>query len=220
MSRHVHVMYASPSHIKQIFSERYGDVRQIEIGETEEISSSVGGKLGSLIAQLRGNFSNKVGYDEIHTINFDDDVAQIKRVVNDLLADDRIPDVGELFEADGNPTKMYRFSSEVILKRETSELDGKTIIEVVGFEDHVKFHGKTSVENWGSISDILTALDAMDTYPVQGILTPVSKVAGNPEYEEWVVNYLFMCTPTVKDRKNWYNRQILVDELYQEKTLE
>ena len=216
MSRHEHVMYASPSHIKQIYSERYGNVRQIEVGSMKEAKSTVEGKLGSLIASLKGNFSGGLSQSEIHTINFDDDVAQIKQVVNDLISDDDIPHVSELFQSECDPGQMYRFSSEVVMKRETNELDEGTILEVVGFEDSVKFRGKTSSENWGSISDVLTALDAMDAYPVQGILTPVSKIHSDPDHEEWAVNYLFICTPPVMERKRWYNRQFLKDELVDE----
>lgn len=209
-------MYASPSHINQIFSEKYGSVRQIDLVSSEETTSSVKGRLGTLIAWINGEFSGTVGREEIHQMNFDDETVKVKRVVQDLLNDESIPRVSELYRTRGGPTQMYKFSSEVILQHADSGFDDTTFIEVTGIEDHVRFSGQTSLDNWGSRSDLQTAMDAMDTYPFQGMVTPVSKEGSGPDREDWAVNYLFICSPSVEDRKRWYNEQNLKEELYEE----
>jgi hypothetical protein len=209
-------MYASESHIRQIFTEKYGSVSQIDLESTEEISSSVEGKLGALVASLNADISGGVSESEIKKINFDDDLFQTKKVVNNLLTDSEIPPVGDLDGQSGTPTGLYRFSSEVALKPIDSGFDDENYIEVTGFEGDVKFRGVTSLDNWGSRSNLLTAMRADTTYPFQGVLTPVARQHSGLEKEEFEVQFLFICAPNSESLQRWYNMVDLERELLDE----
>lgn len=207
-------MYASASHISQIYSEKYGDVSQINVESTEELSSTIEGKLGALVTSFSGDLSGGISESEIKKINFDDELFQTKKVVNDLLNDEDLPPVANLYEQDEVPTGLYRFSSEVVLKPVESEFDDGNYIEVAGFEGDVKFRGVTSLDNWGSRSNLLTAMRADTTYPFQGVLTPVARKHRGIEKEEFDVQFLFICAPESKALQTWYNRVDLEDELF------
>lgn len=213
MSQYRHIMYASASHIRQIFSEKYGDVSQIDLESTEEVSSTIEGKLGALVTSISGDLSGGISQSEIKKINFDDEMFQTKKVVNDLLEDEEIPPVSKLNAQDGAPTGLYRFSSEVVLKPVESGFDDENYIEVAGYEGDVKFRGITSLDNWGSRSNLLTAMRADTTYPFQGVLTPVARNHRGIETEEFDVQFLFICAPESESLQRWYNRTELEKEL-------
>ncbi|WP_435358459.1 hypothetical protein [Haloarchaeobius sp. DFWS5] len=215
MTEYEHIMYASDSHISQLFSEHFGDVSQIEVESTEEISSTVEGKLGALVASLNGDVSGGVSTSEIKKMNFDDDLFQIKAVVNELVQDDSIPQVSELGNLSGNLNSLYRFSSEVILTPAESPIDDENYVEVTGFEGDVKFRGITSLENWGSRSHLLNAKRADDTYPFQGVFTPISVDRQVLDTVELTVQFLFICAPDKEARNRWFNRQNLKKELFE-----
>lgn len=215
MTEYNHILYASDSHIRQIFSEMYGDVSELSLESAEQLSSSVEGKLSALIGSLNGNLSGGISESEIRKINFDDELFQTKKVVNDLLYDENIPTVGKLRDADNGPTGLYRFSGEVVLKPVESEFDDEKYIEITGFEESVKYRGTTSLSNWGSRSNLLTAMRADDTYPFQGVLTPVSREFRGVEHDEYSVQYLFICAPDSDSLNQWYNRQNLKKELFE-----
>lgn len=213
MNEHEHVLYVSPSHIKQLFSEKYGDVSQIEVGASEEGGSSIRGRLGTVLAWLQDSVSGELGREEIHQINYDDETVRIKKAVHELLTDESTPRVSELQEAELNPAQLYRFDCEVIVDQAESKFDDESYVEVTGIEGNIKFSGLTALDNWGSRSDLLTAKKASDTYPFQGVVKPASKERDGIDREKWAVEYLFVCSPSVEDRKQWYDRQNLRDDL-------
>jgi len=209
MTKYEHLMYASPSRIQQIYAERYGDVSQVQRETSKGQTSTVGGRLGALIGSLRGETSETTTKRQIKQINFDDEHLQTKRVVNNLVSDADIPSVTELYDTKGNPAELYRFSSEVTLTPAEGEFEDRNYLEVAGYEGRVKFRGMTSMENWGSRSNILTAMQANDTYPFQGVLSPVSLDYTDPTMEEYAVHFLFICAPDSDELQAWRNRKSL-----------
>lgn len=216
MSRYNHLLYASSSQIKQTFYDRYGHISEVDLESTEELSTTVSGKLGTLVATLRGDLSGGISKSSIKKINFDDELFQAKQVINDLLDEDDIPRVSELYQDDGEWHDLYRFSVPTILDPDSGEFDDdKQFVEVYGVEGDVTFHGTTSLDNWGSRSNVLQAIRASrdnDTYPLQGILTPVSREFSGIEEEVYRVQFLFICAPDKEAMAEWNQRQRLKRE--------
>ena len=211
MSRYDHLLYASSSQIKQAFYDRYGHVSEIDLESSEELSTTVSGRLGALVASLRGDLSGGISKSSIKKINFDDELFQAKKVINDLLEEDQIPRVSELYRSGDEWNDLYRFSTSTILHPDSGEFDDeKNLVEVYGAEGNVTFHGTTSLDNWGSRSNVLQAIRASrdnDTYPLQGVLTPVSREFGGIEEEVYRVQYLFICAPDKESMAEWNKRQ-------------
>ena len=131
MSQYRHVMYISGSHLEQVFHERYERDIPIGTGSGVGVSPEIEGKLGALVGSLREHFASDVDRDGIKEINFDDELFQTKRVINDVLDDEGIPSVTELHGSNGNWEGMYRFSSEVLLQPYDGRFeDGKKFIKV------------------------------------------------------------------------------------------
>src|SRR6056297_1181498 len=216
MSRYRHVMYISGSHLEQVFHERYERDIPIGTGSGVGVSPEIEGKLGALVGSLREHFASDVDRDGIKEINFDDELFQTKRVINDVLDDEGIPSVTELHGSNGNWEGMYRFSSEVLLQPYDGRFeDGKKFIKVTGIEDDVKFQGVTSLDNWSSRTNVLNALGTDGTYPFEGVLTPVEEESNGIEQEEYSVQFLFIRAPDKEAQRRWSERQQLKKELYQ-----
>lgn len=213
MENYDHVMYASISHINQLFSQKYGDISQLDLETTEEVSSTFEGKLRTLVS-FGGELSEGISRSEIESINFDDDLFQIKKIVNELLESDDIPSVSELFENGYAPNSLYRFSCPVLLNPTKGEIDDRKYLKVTGIEENVRFEGNTSLENWGSRSHLLTAMEVDEPYPFQGILTPVARGREMPNEVKYSVQFLFICAPNNEQRHRWHNRQALIQEQY------
>lgn len=164
-----------------------------------------------------GDLSEGLSRSEIQSINFDDDSVRIRKVVDDLIRSDEIPPVSELFESRYAPNSLYRFSCPVLLNPTKGEFDDQKYLKVIGIEENVRFEGNTSLENWGSRSHLLTAMEVDEPYPFQGVLTPVAKIHEMPDIVEYAVQFLFICGPTDEQRQRWHNRRALIKEQYEMK---
>lgn len=209
-----HIVYASDGNIKQIFRELYGDIGEVEVGSGQESTQSVAAGLRAFIGSFGVESSETESSEVIKRINFDDSEFQRKKVINRMLEDDEIPSVEKLGTQDEISSRLFKFSSDVALSRVRDEDLDRKYIEVNGYQGKVKFQGKTSMKNWTSRSDVLTALDADVPYPFKGVLTPVSvedHIISGEDIREitYNVNYLFICSADGEDYEDWSNRQIL-----------
>lgn len=211
MAEYKHLMYASRHKIEEIYRELYGDASRASLESSENASASVGGKLGAFLANIKGEVSGEIGTSEIKEINFNDELFQAKKVVNELLDDDGIPEVTDLYEYGGEEKLpgMCRFSTELALSVEDTEVDDETYLEATGFEGDVKFSGITSLDNWGSRSHLISAKKSGEPYPFQGIVLPMSLEEDWIDYKTFRVHYLFICGPEKELRDKWSNRQHL-----------
>lgn len=202
-------MYASKGGVEQVYSELYGDVDHLTIEEGTNISGSVGGKLGEFLARVDGNFSGELSETEIKSINFDDEMYKSKQLANEILADNRIPDISEITQDDNSLDQLYRFSCEVKTEPFESDLDGQNYIEVTGESGEVTFRGDTSVDNWGLRSHIIQSIRAAErgeSYPYQGLMWPLSVAEKDESGMRCDVNFLIICGPERELRKEWYDR--------------
>lgn len=209
MTDYHHVMYASRSAVEQVYSELYGDVKQVEIEQGSHVRGSVGGKIDSFFTMLSSRFSGKITKSEIHTINYDDDMRKAKRLANEILNDSEIPWISELTQDGKSIDQIYRFSCEVLTEPFESELDGETYIKIVGKSGKVKFRGNTSTENWGSRSHIVQSVRASrvgETYPYQGLVWPIAKTHESKSVEEYDVKFLLICGPKRELRDHWFDK--------------
>lgn len=207
MAEYQHVMYTSKSVVEQVYSELYGDVDRVEIEQGSRLSGSVRGKLGSFLSMISGSFSGEVTESEIHTINYDDDMRQAKKLANSILTDESVPTVSDLGHKGVNQNQLFRFSCEVSTVPFESEIDGDTYIEVSGETGGVTFRGETSTENWGTRSHIIQSVRAAkrgEEYPYQGLLWPISEVS-DCEYD---VKFVIICGPEVDLRDEWFDNNI------------
>ena len=211
MVEYDHVMYASISHVNQLFSKKYGNISQLDLETTEETSSTVEGKLRTLV-RFGKETTEGSSESQIKSINFDDDLLQIKKLVNELLESEDIPPVSELFDGEQSPNGLYRFSCPILLNLTEGRLDDRKYLEVNGIQGNVRFEGNTSLENWGSRSHLLTAMEVNEPYPFQGVLTPVARNHEMPDEVEYSVQFLFICAPDDEQRQRWHNRQQLIRE--------
>ncbi|MEA1931943.1 MAG: hypothetical protein U9O06_10390 [Euryarchaeota archaeon] len=210
MADYRHVMYTSKSAVELMYSELFGNVDQVEIEQGSNISGSVGGKIGTFISMLSSRFSGKITRNEIHSINFDDEMWKAKRLANEILTDSGIPCISELKQDGQSMDQLYRFSCEVLTKPFESELDGETYIEVVGKSGGVEFRGDTSTENWGSRSHIIQSVRASrrgETYPYQGLVWPIAKTGESKSGKEYDVKFLLICGPKRELRDHWFDRK-------------
>lgn len=203
-------MYASKSGVEQVYSELFGDVDHLTIEEGSSVSGSAGVKLGEFLSKISSEFSGELSKSEIKSINFDDEMFKAKKLANEILSDDEIPSISDISQENMGLNQIYRFSCEIETKPFESELDEQTYIEVVGEVDDIVFRGDTSVDNWGRRSHIVQSVRAAkrgETYPYQGLLTPVSKTEEDGGIKEYDVNFLIICGPETELREEWYDRQ-------------
>jgi hypothetical protein len=125
MPEYKHLMYASRHKVEELYRELYGDTDRFSVEASETASTSIGGKIGAFLANIRGEISGEIGTSEIAEINFDDELFQAKKLVNELLNDDNIPEVTKLAEYDYGDKlpSMCKFSTELALNRESAEID-------------------------------------------------------------------------------------------------
>lgn len=209
MTRYQHVMYASKGAVEQVYSELYGDVDHVSVERGSRATGSVGGKLGTFLAKIKSDFSGELTKSEIHSINFDDEMIKAKKLANEILSDEDIPDIADVGKNDVELEQLYRFSCEVETKPFKSELDGESYIEVSGERGRIRFRGDTSTDNWGLRSHIIQSVRAAkrgDTYPYQGLMWPLSKVSEEGGYATYDVNFLIICGPRRELMARWFDR--------------
>lgn len=210
MSEYQHVMYASKGSVKQVYSELYGDVSELTVEEGESYGASVGGNLRTFITQLSSEFSGEITESEIKKINFDDNMRKAKRLANEILSDNAIPNIAEVNPSDVQLGQLYRFSCEVETRPFQSEVDDQTYIEVTGKTGDIIFRGDTSTENWGLRSHIIQSVKAAkrgDTYPYQGLMWILSQTDEERGFTKFDVDYLLICGPERRLREEWYDRR-------------
>ena len=210
MSGYRHVMYASKGAVEQVYSELYGDIDHLEVEQGSRVKGSVSGKLGTFFAMLRSNFTGELTKTEIKSINFDDDLRKAKKLANEILSDENIPDISTISRNDVELDRLYRFSCEVETLPFKSEIDDRSYIEVSGEAGEIRFRGDTSTENWGLRSHIVQSVRAAErgnTYPYQGLMWPLSKVQDHEVYTEYDVKFLIICGPERELMARWYDRR-------------
>jgi hypothetical protein len=203
-------MYASKGTVEQVYSELFGDVDQITVERGSSVQGSVDGKLSAFISKIRGSFSGEVTETEIKSINFDDDMRRAKRLANELMTDEEIPDISNIQEGDIKLEQLYRFSCEVETKPFESEIDDKSYIRVTGEIGDIKFRGDTSTENWGLRSHIVQSVEAAklgETYPYQGLMWPITKEESESPGVTYHVKFLIICGPERELMNRWYDRR-------------
>ncbi|TKX50111.1 hypothetical protein EXE49_08040 [Halorubrum sp. ASP121] len=209
MANHQHVMYASKGAVEQVYSELFGDVDYLTVKEGSRVSGSVGGKIGEFLAKIKGEFNGELTESEIKSINFDDEMFKAKKLANEILADESIPDISRISDGDLDLDLLYRFSCDVETKPFESEIDNQTYIMVTGESGEVTFRGDTSVDNWGLRSHIIQSVRAArrgDTYPYQGVMWPLSKTQEGDSSVVVDVDFLIICGPERELRDAWYDR--------------
>jgi hypothetical protein len=202
-------MYASKGAVEQVYSELFGDVDYLTVKEGSRVSGSVGGKIGEFLAKIKGEFNGELTESEIKSINFDDEMFKAKKLANEILADESIPDISRISDGDLGLDLLYRFSCEVETKPFESEIDNQTYIMVTGESGEVTFRGDTSVDNWGLRSHIIQSVRAArrgDTYPYQGVMWPLSKTQEDDSSVVVDVDFLIICGPERELRDAWYDR--------------
>ncbi|WP_336359834.1 hypothetical protein [Haladaptatus sp. ZSTT2] len=210
MADYQHVMYASRGGVEQVYSELFGDVDQITVEERSRKTGTISGKLGAFLTQISSGFTGELTEAEIHSINFDKEMFKAKKLANEILSDDEIPDISEVNKNELETGQLYRFSCEVETKPFESEIDNQTYIEVVGEIGEVRFKGGTSTENWGRRSHLVQSVRATargDTYPYQGLMWPLSLTTETENSIECDVNFLLICGPERVLRDEWYEKQ-------------
>jgi len=209
MGEHRHVMYASKSAVEQVYSELFGDHDRVEVENGSRVGGSVGAKLGSLFSLIDTRVDGEINKNEIHRINFDEDMRKAKRLANEVLSDEQVPRLSQLPQEEVDTNQIFRFSCEVSTKPFESEIDGENYIEVSGRTGNVEFRGDTSTENWGSRSHIIQSVRAAkrgDTYPYQGLAWPQTKTGESESTVAYDVKFLLICGPKQELMDRWYDR--------------
>ena len=209
MTNHQHVMYASKGAVEQVYSELYGDVDYLTVEEGSKVSGSIGGKIGEFLSKIKGEFNGELTKSEIKSINFDDEMFKAKKLANEILDDDSIPDIFRIPDGDLDLDQLYRFSCEIETNPFESEIDNQTYIKVTGEADGVTFRGDTSLGNWGLRSHIIQSVRAArrgDTYPYQGVMWPLSKTQEDDSSVVVDVDFLIICGPERELRDAWHDR--------------
>lgn len=213
-----HILYYSPSHIKQLFHDRIEETSTV-VHEKEKRRSLKAGLSSLLPGNLGGETESKESI--IKSINYDEGYRQTKRVVNNLLSDDSIPRIKDLDK--DNIQSLYRFSCECQLVMEENTPSNKEFIEVFGQEGDIMFRGFTSNSNWSSLSDRLYAQRDDIPYPLEGIIQLQDiehehvRVEDDQEFldsAECKVNYIFICQPGQDQMEKWLNRNNLIREYH------
>lgn len=209
MGDHRHVMYASKSAVEQVYSELFGDFDRVEVQKGSRVRGSVGAKIDSFFAMIRSRFDGEMTRDEIHTINYDQDMRKAKRLANEVLSDEEVPRLSQLTQEGVDANQIFRFSCEVSTKPFESELDGENYIEVSGRTGNVEFRGDTSTDNWGSRSHIIQSVRAAkrgETYPYQGLAWPQAKTGEPGSTVAYDVKFMLICGPKKELMDRWYDR--------------
>lgn len=217
-----HILYYSPSHIRQLFFDRIDENTQIS--RQEESWSSL--KAG-LSAFLPGNLGGEKGDREqiMESVNQSEEYIQTKRVVNHLLEDESIPRIKDL-DIDDLST-LYRFSCECqILPTDDGTNADSKLVEIVGKEGSIEFRGMTSLENWSSLSDTLMMVEDELPFPLDGIIQVrdfqdrviTEEVDGYHSLEQatCTVNFVFVCQADRDEFQAWMNRRSLVGEYHKQ----
>jgi len=217
-----HILYYSPSHIEQLFFDRFGETTQV----TREKETQKSRKLiAELKVFLRGGVEQQKQdrKNVMKSVNQSKEHIQTKKVVNDLLQDESISRIKNL-ELD-NISPLYRFSCECQFLPAENNLDDSNMVEVIGKEGNLKFRGITSLENWSSLSDTLYAVENEIPYPLDGIiqLRDINdKMIREDENGEWVleradcdVNFVFITQSDPDEVQKWWNRRDLVGDYYE-----
>ena len=216
-----HILYYSPSHIRQLFFDRIDENTQVTT-QKESWSTLKAG----LSAFLPGSIGGETGDREkvMKSVNQSEEHIQTKRLVNHLLDDETIPRLKSLNLDNISP--LYRFSCECqFLPENNQSTDDSRLIEVVGKEGDIEFRGMTSLENWSSLSDTLMAVENELPYPLDGIVQVrdiqdkmlIEDADGEYSLEgaTCLVNFVFVCQSDREEFQKWMNRKALVGEYYQ-----
>jgi hypothetical protein len=216
-----HILYYSPSHIRQLFFDRIDENTQVTTQKESWNTLKAG-----LSAFLPGSIGGETGDREkvMKSVNQSEEHIQTKRVVNELLDDESIPRLKSLNLDD--VSQLYRFSCECQFLRENNQsTEDSRLIEIVGKEGDIEFRGMTSLENWSSLSDTLMAVENELPYPLDGIVQ-VRDIQDKMMMEEpdgrytlrsatCLVNFVFVCQPDREEFQKWMNRKTLVGEYYE-----
>lgn len=217
-----HILYYSPSHIKQLFVDRIGETTQVmKEEETRTSKKLMAGLKVFLNSGVEGQKQNRKNV--IKSVNHSEEHIQTKKVVNDLLQDESIPRIKDL-DLD-NISPLYRFSCECQFLSAENEMTDSKMVEVVGKEGDFKFRGITSLENWSSLSDTLYAVEHEIPYPLDGIvqLKDINdKMIREDVDDERVleradcdVNFVFISQSDQDEVQKWWNRRDLLGEYYE-----
>lgn len=217
-----HILYYSPSHIEQLFYDRFGDTTQVVRERETQRSNRI---LAGLKVFIRGTVEGEMQSRKniINTVNQEKEYIQTKRVVNELLDDETIPRIRDLKHDE--LSSFYRFSCECqILAAEDDEYSEAKLVEVVGREDDIKFRGLTSLDNWSSLSDTRMAIQNDIPYPLSGIIQinnindQVLTEELNGEFKldqaDCDVNFIFICKSGRDEMEKWWSRRDLMGEYY------
>jgi len=213
-----HILYYSPSHIRQLFFDRIDENTQVTTQEESwsKLKAGLGNFLPGSIGGEKGD-RRKV----MKSVNHSEEYIQTKQVVNDLLKDENIPRLKSL-DLD-NLSSLYRFSCECqFIRKNDDGSDGVNLIEIVGMEEDIEFRGVTSIENWSSLSDTLMAVENELPYPLDGIvqirdvedqlMTEEADGSYSLEKATCLVNFVFVCQPDRDEFQKWMNRRNLMRE--------
>lgn len=217
-----HILYYSPSHINQLFVDRFGEATQVtKEEETQKSQKLMAGLRVFLNSGVEGQKQDRKNV--MKSVNQSEEYIQTKKVVNDLLQDDRIPRIRDL-DLD-NISTLYRFSCECQLLSMENEMGESKMVEVVGKEGDFKFRGITSLENWSSLSDTLYAIKNEIPYPLDGIvqLKDINdQLIREDENGGWVlehadcdVNFVFISQSDPDEVQKWWNRRDLLGEYHE-----
>ena len=218
-----HILYYSPSHIQQLFFDRVS-----EHTRTETHDESWNKLQASLKAFLPANLGGEKGSRKkvMKSVNHSEEYIQTKQVVNLLLDDEDIPKIENL--NDDEASQLHRFSCECqVIPKSSDHAEDSRLLEVVGREGDIEFHGLTSLENWSSLSDTLMMMDSEIPYPFTGIVQVQDvhdkvlreDMDGSYSLEQasCSVNFVFICQAEQGEIEEWRNRRSLVAE-YHERT--
>lgn len=217
-----HILYYSPSHIKQLFVDRIGEATQVtKEEETQTSRKLIAGLKVFLRSGVEGQKQDRKNI--MKSVNQSEEYIQTKKVVNNLLQDEGIPRIKDL-DLD-NISPLYRFSCECQFLSTESEIGDSKMVEVVGKEGDLKFRGITSLENWSSLSDTLYAVENEIPYPLDGIvqLKDINdQMVREDEGGGWVleradcdVNFVFITQSDPDEVQKWWNRRDLLGEYYE-----
>ncbi|MBO4249483.1 hypothetical protein IL252_16875 [Halomicrobium sp. IBSBa] len=217
-----HILYYSPSHIRQLFFDRIDE--NTKITEQKESWSTLKAGLSTF---LPGSLGGEIGDRKkvMESVNQSEEHIQTKRVVNHLLEDENIPRIKDLDIDD--VCSLYRFSCDCqILPRDNEEAEDATFVEVVGKEGNIEFRGTTSLDNWSSLSDTLMMTESELPFPLNGIIQVqdiqdqviTEELDGSHSLEQatCLVNFVFVCQPDQEEFQQWMNRRSLVGKYHEQ----
>lgn len=216
-----HILYYSPSHIKQLFVDRIGEATLVmKEEETQTSQKLMAGLKVFLNSGVEGQKQDRKNV--MKSVNQSEEYIQTKKVVNNLLQDESIPRIKDLNLDNISP--LYRFSCECQFLSAENEMGDSKMIEVVGKEGDFKFRGITSLENWSSLSDTLFSVKNEIPYPFDGIvqLKDINdQMVREDEDGGWVleradcdVNFVFISQSDPNEVQKWWNRRDLLGEYY------